>query len=123
MHSLRSDCWLVLFSLTIAAIAIAQPPEPIFQGKPLGTWIKQLQSTKLGDRQNAAIALDENVGPAGVAAVPALIAALKDCDIIVCSRAAGALARLGPKAAPAVAALRAVLNYRGRGFVSRIHAA
>lgn len=55
------------------------------------------------------------LGPAAKAAVPSLIAALKDNDLFVRLNAAASFGKIGPAAAPAIPALIAALGDRHRG--------
>src|SRR5262245_9533402 len=91
-------CWpaILLLALLPALAGPTEKKQPTYRGKPLSVWLKQLQSDNANDRQEAAVALEKNLGPEGKAAVPVLIAALKDQDGLVQSRAVGALAKIGP---------------------------
>src|SRR5262245_22779562 len=102
---------LVLF--LVAPLALAAPAdkgEPAYRGKPLSAWLGKLRGDNVKDRQEAAVALDEGIGPKGKAAVGALIAALEDEDEVVHSRAASALGKIGPAAKRAAPALIAALK-------------
>ena len=80
-----------------------QPP-PLFKGKTVEEWGRQLSGMDAKERLAAAEVL-ANIGPAALPALDALIVALKDPDRDVRHNAAIALGHLGPKAAPAVPAL------------------
>jgi HEAT repeat protein len=118
-------CWAALL-LPAAPLALAAPDkkeEPTYQGKPLSTWLKQLRSDRSKERADAAVALDESIGPKGKAAVPSLIEALKDKEVAVTSRAASALGKVGPAARAAAPALIAALKDRHKDFITRANAA
>jgi HEAT repeat protein len=89
----------------------------------LNVWLKQLRRDNVKDRSEAAVALEETIGPEGKAAVPVLIQALKDKDEVVHSRAAGALGKIGPGAKAAAPALIATLKDKDRDSITRANAA
>jgi hypothetical protein len=96
----QTICWpaLLLLAAPPPLIVSADRAEPTYQGKPLSRWLEQLRGDNRKDRQESAVALEKNIGPAGKAAVGALIEALEDNDEVVRSRAAGALGKIGPAA-------------------------
>jgi hypothetical protein len=89
----------------------------------LNLWLKQLRRANEKDRQEAAITLEENIGPSGEAAVPVLIEALKERDVVLSSRAASALGKIGPAARAVAPALIATLQDKDRDFITRANAA
>src|SRR5438477_1993258 len=124
--TLQQKLWWPAFLLLAAPLAfafLAQKEDPTYQGKPLSTWLKQLRSDKVEDRQEAAVVLDDNIGPEGKAAVPALIEALKDEDFVVHGRAPGALGRIGSAAKAAAPALIATFKDKDKIAITRAHAA
>ena len=87
-----------------------QRPAPlVYEGKPLDYWMEQLKSPDADTRVTACSALRLMPGKP-VAAVPALIEALKDKVPLVRSTAIAALAHVGPQAKDAVPALTALLD-------------
>src|SRR5271166_4882027 len=64
-------------------------------------WIKELRAADSGMRRQAAEAL-ARLGPKAAAAVPALIEALADKDVMVRRDAGRALSRIGEPAVPAL---------------------
>jgi hypothetical protein len=80
--------------------------EPVYQGKPVGEWLKLLGSEEEAARQEAVEAL-RRMGPA---VVPDLVRALRDEAWQVRNQAAVALGAIGPEAKDAVPALGEVLQ-------------
>ncbi len=125
MRSPDKFCWwaALLLALPLAHAVPAGPGEPAYRGKPLSAWLQRLRSGNEKEREEAAVTLDESIGPAGKAAVPALIEALKDSNTAVCSRAARALGKVGPGARAAAPALVALVKDRKKDFITRTNAA
>lgn len=86
---------------------------PLYKGRPVGFWIKQLQDKDTSFRQEALKALGE-IGPDGEEAIPSLIQALEDGQDEIRSGAVRALGQMGPKAKSAVPALLKLHNYDQR---------
>src|SRR4051794_20348249 len=99
-----SRLWMLGLVLTLAPRLVAgdaADQEPTYQGRPLDTWVGQLQSPEARARRQAAYALSQ-MGPEAKPAVPALTEALKDEEGEVRMLAAEALGRIGPGAAAAI---------------------
>ena len=79
--------------------------EPASNGRPLSEWIKDLQAPAPQTRNAAAYEI-AGMGPAAVAAVPALIATLDDPVAAVRFPALIALLEIGPAAKAAVPRLQ-----------------
>lgn len=86
---------------------------PLYKGRPVGFWIKQLQDKDTSFRLEALKALGE-IGPDGHEAIPALIQALEDSQDEIRVGAVRALGQMGPKAKSAVPALLKLHNYDQR---------
>jgi len=89
--------------------ANGQKQEAVYEGRPAGFWVRQLQDRAPAFRQQAIQAL-EQIGPKDEAVVPALAGMLQDRNAGVRMGAALALRRLGPEAGSAVPALIAALK-------------
>jgi HEAT repeat protein len=99
-----------LLLLAVAASARADEKDPVINGKTVGEWVKVLQTAESpDDRSTAAFALAQGKEKSK-SAVPALAAALKDCNKTVRANVATALGVIGPDAAEAVPALVAALK-------------
>jgi hypothetical protein len=83
--------------------------EAIYQGKPLSTWLLQLEDHDPGYRREAIGAL-EKIAPSEPSVVSAVSGALKDQVPLVRIGAACALRRLGAEARPALPALLAAVD-------------
>jgi HEAT repeat protein len=84
--------------------------EPVMaHGKPVTHWVNEAKKPDAKARQKAVVALG-HVGTADPAALPALIAAVKDSDAGVRRAAVLALLNIGPAAKDAVPALREAKN-------------
>ena len=79
--------------------------EPVSSGRPLSEWVKDLQALAPQTRNAAAYEI-AGMGPAAVAAVPALIATLDDPIAAVRFPAIIALLEIGPAAKAAVPRLQ-----------------
>jgi len=109
---------LVLAAVTTAS-ASAQAPtakkgkgnDPIVQDRPLSAWIADLGALAPYTRVSAAYAVG-SAGPAGKAAVPALIENLSNENGAVRYSSTLALGEIGPDAAAAVPALQKALDDR-----------
>jgi HEAT repeat protein len=103
----------VLFSLLgfmlLAPAAAAQTKEPETDGRPLSAWIADLKADAPQVRNAAAYEIS-GLGPQAVAAVPALIEALKDPMAVVRYPVCVALREIGPAAIAAVPALTELLD-------------
>jgi HEAT repeat protein len=92
-------------------LAILAPAIALAQEKDVSTEIDRLtEILESGDAQTRVNAIKE-LGRIGLAAVPALIKALKDDEDGVRSSAAEALGGIGPAAAEAIQVLRDLKNY------------
>ena len=108
---------LTLMTLAPHAAAQGKPApsaEPVWDGRPLDSWIEDLAGLAPITRSNAAFAITEIAidvtGPAAAPAVPALIEALKDPYAAVRYRVAFALGAIGPAASAAIPALTEALD-------------
>jgi hypothetical protein len=91
--------------------ADASSEEPVYQGKTLTYWLKQMEDRDEKTRENAAATLVSTVGPNDKKAVAVLIKGLKDHSVFVRERSAEALGKIGgPAANEAVPALTEALN-------------
>jgi HEAT repeat protein len=81
------------------------PTELYFSGEPVSHWTEAARSPDPKVRKKAIDVLG-NVGPADPAAIPALIAAVKDKDAVVRDAAVLALSKIGPPAAEGLPTLR-----------------
>jgi HEAT repeat protein len=102
---------LLLLSILLLIAVRTQAAEPQrFRGKTLEQWRADLHSPHPEIRRRAATAL--GLSPFGNAAVPALVAALKDIDSEVTTSASNALVQLGPSAPDAAAVSVPFMNIR-----------
>ena len=97
---------LLLAFIPIALAGCSSKPEaPVTAGgEPVSHWLDEAKKPGAKARKKAVRELG-HVGKADPAAIPAVIAALKDPDATVRAEAALALLNLGPDAAEAVPAL------------------
>ena len=95
----------------VARDAVGQSQEPVTDGRPLSAWIADLKALAPQLRNAAAYEIS-GLGPAAVAAVPALIEALGDPVAAVRYPVCVALREIGPGAKDAVPALTEVLDDR-----------
>ena len=96
---------LVLLPAVSFLSGCAKPAAPLTaHGQPVAHWVEELKRPEAKARKKAVRALG-HVGKADPAALPAVVAALKDRDAAVRQEAALALLNLGPDAADAVGAL------------------
>jgi HEAT repeat protein len=84
-------------------------PGPVYRGRPLGDYLRHLQTASGHARITDIFAIGE-FGADGAAAVTALTAALSDADGDVRAAAASSLARIGAGDAPTVEALTRELH-------------
>lgn len=84
-------------------------PEPTARGRPLSEWIAELKAPAPSTRNAAAYEI-AGLGPAAVAAVPALIEALDDPVPAVRFPVTVALGEIGPAAEAAVPKLLQVME-------------
>jgi HEAT repeat protein len=105
--------WIVLigFALLSTTAAAQQKKEPWTDGRPLSAWIADLKAEAPQVRNAAAYEIS-GLGPEAVAAVPALIEALKDPVDVVRYPVCVALREIGPGAIAAVPALTELLDDR-----------
>jgi HEAT repeat protein len=101
---------LVLPLILLAGCARNKGPL-VTHGKPVSHWLEELKQQQPKARKKAVIALG-HVGKANPAAMPAVIAALKDRDAGVRDAAVLALFNNGPDARDAIAALKEAANDR-----------
>jgi HEAT repeat protein len=94
---------------TAAAQSTAAAGEPSSNGRPLSEWIADLKGMAPQTRNAAAYEI-AGMGPAAVAAVPALIEALDDPVAAVRFPATIALMEIGPAAKAAVPRLRTMMD-------------
>ena len=103
---------LVLFLALAAGSVSAQSSqtvkEPVSRGRPLSEWIADLEAAAPSVRNAAAYEI-ASLGPAAVAAVPALIEALDDPDAAVRFPVTVALREIGPAAKAAVPRLQQMM--------------
>lgn len=83
--------------------------EPVSQGRPLSAWVADLKAAAPVVRNGAAYEI-AGMGPAAVAAVPALIEALDDPIAAVRFPVTVALGEIGPAAAAAVPRLKQMME-------------
>jgi HEAT repeat protein len=83
--------------------------EPVSRGRPLSEWIADLKAAAPVIRNGAAYEI-ASMGPAAVAAVPALIEALDDPAAVVRFPVTVALGEIGPGAAAAVPRLKQMME-------------
>jgi HEAT repeat protein len=105
---------LGLATLTAVTVASAQTSagkvqEPVSSGRPLSEWIADLKGLSPQTRNAAAYEI-AGMGPAAVAAVPALIEMLDDPVAAVRFPATVALMEIGPGAKAAVPRLRTMVD-------------
>ena len=105
---------LGLGTLTAVAVASAQTSavkanEPVSSGRPLREWIADLKGLSPQTRNAAAYEI-AGMGPAAVAAVPALIEALDDPIAAVRFPVTVALMEIGPGAKAAVPRLQTMVD-------------
>jgi HEAT repeat protein len=99
---------LVLSSAAWAQAASAGK-EPVADGRKLSQWVADLKAQAPQTRNAAAYEIS-GMGPAAVAAVPALIDALDDPEASVRFPVTVALAEIGPKAKAAVPKLKKMVD-------------
>jgi HEAT repeat protein len=112
-------CGLVGMLTALAGCGGATPT--MAGGKPVAHWVEQMRSPDARARKRAVEKLG-NVGPADPAALPAVLAALKDVDAAVRGAAVLALMKFGPEARQAADTL-AELRQRDRSPQVRDYAA
>src|SRR5262245_34995907 len=95
--------------LTIAASGPGPDDNPLYEGKTLKEWVKNL---KAPDTRAEAMA---TLAGAGAEAVPTLITALKSSDVATRAAAAETLGQIGTAAKDAVPGLMALLRDRTPG--------
>src|SRR5688572_14485374 len=105
---------LGMAALTVVAVASAQTSavktkEPVSSGRPLSEWIADLKGLSPQTRNAAAYEI-AGMGPAAVAAVPALIELLDDPIPAVRFPATVALMEIGPGAKAAVPRLQKMVD-------------
>jgi len=83
--------------------------DPVTDGRPLSDWIAELKADAPQTRNAAAYEIS-GLGPAGAAAVPALIEALDDPNPSVRFPVTVALGEIGPAAVDAVPKLKRVMD-------------
>lgn len=105
MRLLILACGLLLLNGMTSA---QEKKEPSYQGKSLSVWVAQLKDPGVKQRAEAAKAIGR-FGPDGLAAMDALVTAMKDKEVEVRQAAIGALNFL-PEDAKAVPALIAALK-------------
>ncbi|MDH4132658.1 MAG: HEAT repeat domain-containing protein [Gemmatimonadota bacterium] len=114
---MRRTTLLALAALALVAPGAAaqttasQSKEPETDGRPLSAWIADLKADAPQVRNAAAYEIS-GLGPAAVAAVPALIEALNDPLEVVRYPVCVALREIGPGAKDAVPALTRTLDDR-----------
>lgn len=104
LQRLLGSLGVMLLLLTTAAYGQttpAKPQEPVSDGRTLSEWIADLKGLAAQTRNAAAYEI-ASMGPAAVAAVPALIAALDDPVAAVRFPVTIALLEIGPAAKAAV---------------------
>ena len=112
IHRSLNGASLLLMLLASGAQA-QKAKEPTFDGRTLSSWIADLNAAAPYTRNAAAYAIS-SMGPAAKAAVPALVAVLKDEENPPSVRypVCVALREIGPDAKDAVPALTAALDDR-----------
>jgi HEAT repeat protein len=99
--------------LVLSSAAWAQTPsagkEPVADGRKLSQWVADLKGQAPQTRNAAAYEIS-GMGPAAVAAVPALIDALDDPEASVRFPVTVALAEIGPAAKAAVPKLKKMVD-------------
>lgn len=106
----RTAVLLLALTVSFTAAAAAQsqsdtPAEPVSHDHTLSEWIAELHAQAPYNRNAAAYEI-ASLGPAAVAAVPALIEALNDPEPTVRYPVTVALREIGPAAKDAVPALK-----------------
>ena len=92
-------------SSTVAQSTSYSRSEPVYEGKTLSAWVKQLRDLAPQNRSAAAYAIS-GMGAAAQRSVPELIARLQDESPNVRYAAAWALGEIGPAAKDAIPALQ-----------------
>ena len=100
-----------LLGSPVAAQQKSKTKEPVFDDRPLSSWIKDLKAPAPQTR-NAAAYVISGMGPEAAPAVPALIEALDDPEAVVRFPVAVALREIGPAASAALPKLRLLLDDR-----------
>ena len=101
----------LLVSPVAAQNATAAKGEPVYDDRPLSSWIEDLSGLAPYTRHLAAYAI-ASMGPKATAAVPALIKNLEDPEPTVRFSSALALGEIGPGAKEAVDPLKKLLDDR-----------
>ncbi len=102
----------MVVTLSSSGSAQTAPPktgEPVSGGRPLSEWIADLKGLSPQTRNAAAYEI-AGMGPAAVAAVPALIEALDDPSAAVRFPVTVALMEIGPAAKAAVPRLQTMMD-------------
>jgi HEAT repeat protein len=109
-RALGTAALALVLSAGIAQAQNGPPPaqEPVSRGRPLSDWIAELKAAAPLTRNGAAYEI-ASMGPAAVAAVPALIEALDDPAAVVRFPVTVALGEIGPGAAAAVPRLKQMM--------------
>lgn len=104
-----------------AALRVQRPADPLYNGIPLSTWIRSLDSSDISERRRA-LQVMTAMGPEASAAVPVLIAILQRPveNPLVRAGSATALGRVGRGAREAVPAL---IRYLMEGGALNVEAA
>src|SRR3954471_21887690 len=92
-----------------AQTTAAKAKEPVSSGRPLSAWVAELKALAPQTRNAAAYEI-AGLGPAAVAAVPALIEALDDPSPVVRFPVTVALGEIGPGAKAAVPRLQQMMD-------------
>ena len=100
---------VLVLSSAAWAQAAAAGKEPVADGRKLSQWVADLKAPAPQTRNAAAYEIS-GMGPAAVAAVPALIDALDDPEPSVRFPVTVALAEIGPKAKAAVPKLKKMVD-------------
>ena len=100
---------LVLTAAADAQATTAKSQEPVSDGRTLSEWIADLKGLAPQTRNAAAYEI-ASIGPAAVAAVPALIVALDDPIAAVRFPVTVALLEIGPAAKAAVPRLQTMVD-------------
>lgn len=112
LHRIWAPLALATLALTTGAVAQTTPakaPEPESHGQTLSQWIADLKGLAPQTRNAAAYEI-AGMGPAAVAAVPALIEALDDPSPAVRFPVTVALGEIGPGAKAAVPRLQQMVE-------------
>jgi HEAT repeat protein len=102
---------VTLLGSPVAAQQKSKTKEPSFEGRPLSSWVKDLQAQAPQTRNAAAYAIS-GMGPDAASAVPALIEALDDLEPVVRFPVEVALREIGPAAKAALPKLKELLDDR-----------